>query len=70
MTVNEKIKTIEKIAALSLGNVGKYEFLTSENILSEKRLLKKAATIKIFEYSPLGNELKKKLTLENISISF
>ena len=70
MTVNEKIKTIEKIAALSLGNVGKYEFLTSENILSEKRLLKKAATIKMFEYSPLGNELKKKLTLENISISF
>ena len=70
MTVNEKIKTIEKIAALSLGNVGKYEFLTSENILSEKRLLKKAATIKIFEYSPLGHELKKKLTLENISISF
>ena len=70
MTVNEKIKTIEKIAALSLGNVVKYEFLTSENILSEKRLLKKAATIKIFEYSPLGNELKKKLTLENISISF
>ena len=70
MTVNEKIKTIEKIAALSLGNVGKYEFLLSENILSEKRLLKKAATIKIFEYSPLGNELKKKLTLENISISF
>ena len=70
MTVNEKIKTIEKIAALSLGNVGKYEFLTSENILSEKRLLKKAATIKIFEYSPLGNVLKKKLTLENISISF
>ena len=42
MTVKEKIITIEKIAALSLGNVGKYEFLTSEDILSEKRLLKKS----------------------------
>ena len=42
MTAKEKIITIEKIAALSLGNVGKYEFLTSEDILSEKRLLKKS----------------------------
>ena len=30
-----------------------------EDVLHEKELLKKAATIKEFEYSPLGSELKK-----------
>ena len=45
--------------ALSSGNVGKYEFLTSEYVLPEKGLLEKAATIKRFEYSPLCSELKK-----------
>ena len=47
-----------KISALSSGNVDKYEFLTSEDVLLEKGLLKKAATIKRFEYSSLGSELK------------
>ena len=35
-----------KILALSSGNVGKYEFLTGEDVLPEKQLLEKAATIK------------------------
>ena len=35
-----------KILALSSGNVGKYEFLTGEDVLPEKELLEKAATIK------------------------
>ena len=47
------------IAALSSGNLDKYERLTGEDILPEKGLLEKAATIKRFEYSPLGCEFKK-----------
>ena len=46
-----------KISALSSGNVSKYEFLSSKDVLSEKDLLEKAATIKRLEYSPLGKEL-------------
>ena len=38
-----------------LENVGKYDVL----VLAEKDLLEKAVTIKIFEYWPLGSELKK-----------
>ena len=34
-------------------------FLTGEDVLPEKVLLEKAATIKRFEYSPLGSELKR-----------
>ena len=47
-----------EILALSSGNVGIYEFLTSEDVLPEKELLEKAATIKRFEYSLLSKELK------------
>ena len=43
---------------MSLGNVSKYEFLTSKDVLPGKDLLEKAATMKRFEYSPLDNELK------------
>ena len=39
-------------------------FLTSEDVLPEKRLLEKTATIKIFEYSPLSSELKRQLLLQ------
>ena len=46
-------------SALSSGNVSKYEFLTSKDVLPEKDLLEKAAAIKKFENSPLGSELKK-----------
>ena len=48
-----------KTSALTSGNVNKYEFLTDTDVLLEKNLLQKAAAIKIFEYSPLGSELKK-----------
>ena len=70
MTVSEKIKTIDdkikqnkaqyntaNISALSSGNVGK--FLTVEDVLPEKGLFEKAATIKRFEISPFGSELKR-----------
>ena len=55
-TINNKIdenkvqqnlnKQTAKISSLSSGNVSKYEFLTGKNILPEKDLLEKAATIK------------------------
>ena len=48
-----------KISALLSGNVSKYEVLTHKDVLPEKDLLEKAATIKRFEYSPLGKELIK-----------
>ena len=52
-----------KILALLSGNVGKYEFLTDENNLPEKGLLKKAATIIRSEYLSLGNKLKKQIDI-------
>ena len=52
-----------KILALSSGNISKYEFLTGKDVLPEKKLLEKAAAIKTFEYSPLGKELKKKISV-------
>ena len=33
--------------------------MTGKDVLAKKDLLEKAATIKRFEYSPLGKELKK-----------
>ena len=62
-----------KMSPLSSENVGKYEFLTSEDVLQEKGILEKTATIKRFKYSPLSNELKKnknKSILQKINISF
>ena len=71
MSISEKIKTINqnkaqydldrqtvKISALSLGNVSEYDILTSKDLLLVKEILKKASTMKIFEYSSLGKELK------------
>ena len=46
-------------SALSSKNVGKYELLTGKAVLLEIGLLEKSATIKRFEYSPLGSEFKK-----------
>ena len=43
----------DNISALSSGNVGKHEFLMSEDISSEKERLEKVATIKRFEYREL-----------------
>ena len=56
------------ISTLSSGNISKYELLTNKNVLPEKDLLEKAAALKRFEYSPLGKELKHKLTLLKNSI--
>ena len=39
-----------KISALASGNVSKYQFLTTKDILPEKYLLEKAAALKRFEY--------------------
>ena len=47
-----------KISALSSGNASKHEFLTGKDVLPEKDLLEKAATMKRFEDSPLCKELK------------
>ena len=68
-TINNKIKQNKaqydldrqtgKILGLSSGNLSKCEFLTGEDVLAEKGLLEKTATIKRFEYSPLGSELRK-----------
>ena len=44
------------IYVLSSGSVNKYAFLTGKDVLLEKDLLEKAATIKRFEYSLLGKE--------------
>ena len=37
--------------------------MIGEEVFPEKGLLEKAATIKEFEYSPLGNELKKQIAI-------
>ena len=37
--------------------------MTGKDVLVEKDLLEKAATIKRFEYSPLGSELKKQTNI-------
>ena len=46
------------ISALSWRNVSKHGFLTGTNVLPEKDLPERADTMKRFEYSPLGKELK------------
>ena len=61
-TINSKIeqnkaqynldREAAKIPALSSGNVSKYEFLTGKDVLPEKDLPEKAATMKRFEYYP------------------
>ena len=47
------------ILALWSVNVGEYDFLMAEDVLPEKGLLAKAATIKTFEYSLLSRKFKK-----------
>ena len=61
-TINNKIeqnkaqynldRQTAKLSALSSGNISKIELLTSKDVLPEKNLLEKAATMKRFEYSP------------------
>ena len=52
-------KQTAKISAFSPETVGKYGFLIAKDVLPEKDLLEKTATIKRLEYSPLDSELKK-----------
>ena len=73
MTVGEKIKTTDnkieqnktqfyldrKLLRFQLYIIRKHEFLTSKDVLPKKHLLEKTTTTKIFQYSPLGNELRK-----------
>ena len=47
-----------KISALSSGNISKYKFLTGKDVLPERNLLEKDATLKRFEFSLLGKTLK------------
>ena len=59
--INNKIEqnnTQYNLGRQTAGNVSKYEYLTGKDVLPEKDLLEKAATMKIFEYLPLGKELK------------
>ena len=41
-------RQINKISALLLGNVDKYEFFKGEDVLAEKHLLEKATTFERF----------------------
>ena len=62
MSITEKIKTINrqtaKISALSSENVSKYEIWAGKDVLPEKGMLGKAATMERFEYSSFGKSLK------------
>ena len=55
----------QRLDVRSLGNVNKYEFLTDKDVLLEKDLLEKAATIKRFECFPLARELKAQTDIVN-----
>ena len=52
-----------KISALSSENVCNCEFLSGRDVLPEKDLLQKAATMKKFEYYLLGKELKQQTSV-------
>ena len=52
-----------KISALSARNAAKYQFLIDKDAVPERRLLKKAVTIKIFHYFPFFNELKNQISI-------
>ena len=71
MTVIKKIKGINnkiegnkdqcdlaKISVLPSGNISKYEFLAEKDVVVEKDLLKRTASMKRFEYSSLGKDSK------------
>ena len=58
-------KQTARISALSSRNVSKHEILTGKDVLPENDVLEKAATMKIFKYSPLGKELKAQTDIAN-----
>ena len=62
-----------KISAILSGNVRKYEFLTVKDILPEKDMLEKAATVIRLEYLLLGKAFEKQTNVikkqtENINM--
>ena len=74
MTINDQIideklqhninRETAKISALSSGNIKKYEYLTSENILpsNQQQIIEQVK----FTYSPLGKAFKKQMkTIED-----
>ena len=58
----EQNKAQYKCQNVKIQNANKYEFITGKDVLPEKGLLKKAATIKRFEYSRLSKTDFKKQT--------
>ena len=71
-TIDNKIeqnKTQYEISGLSLKNLGTYKSLMGENVLPEKALLGKAATMKKFDYLPSDSELKKQTDIEKNNIN-
>ena len=56
--------------ALLSGNFSKYEFLTGEDVLPEKGLLRKTATIRRCEYGSLCNDLKKQTSIQKLMQAF
>ena len=56
-------RQIPKSSAFSSGNVSKHGFLNGLGVLSERKLLEKACTIKKFEYSPVGTEFRKQTSV-------
>ena len=68
-TINDKIEQSKaqynldrqrtRISTLSPGNVGKYELLIGEDVIPEKRTVRKHCYS--HEYSTLGKELKKQI---------
>ena len=56
MTIKEQIKILDnKISALSSGELGKYEYLTGEDLGYKPDVVQKAK----FEYSTLGQVFNK-----------
>ena len=47
-------RQIAEISLLSSGNIIRYKFLSSKDVLNEKDVLEKAAAIKRFQYSQLS----------------
>ena len=45
-----------KISFLSSGNVSKYEFLNSKDVIPEQILARKAVPLTRFDYSSLGKD--------------
>ena len=62
-------KETVKTSTLLSGNVTKYWFLTGEDVLPEKALLEKDATIHRCQYLAIRSDWKNKLTLQKINTS-